>query len=102
VFIPTSPMIASSARGGAFSIPAGFIHNPSLGMPPEFVVPTGTEAPAQTHRIPSAEGSVQGMYTIAMRPQPQAHSNQLLVSPVQTGGPLSPASASQQMVPYQT
>jgi hypothetical protein len=48
VFTPTSPMMVPSAHGGYFNIPAGFIPNPSLGMPPEYMVPTSTEASVQT------------------------------------------------------
>jgi hypothetical protein len=47
VFTPTSPMIAPSAHGGYFNIPAGFIPNPSLGMPPKYMILTSTEASIQ-------------------------------------------------------
>jgi hypothetical protein len=59
VFMPTLPMIAPSAHGGYFNIPAGFIPNPSLGMPPEYMVPTSIEASVQTQQVPSAGGSDQ-------------------------------------------
>jgi hypothetical protein len=74
VFTPSSLMIAPSAHGSYFNISAGFIPNPSLGMPPEYRVLTSIEAPVQTQQVPSACGSAQDT-------QLQAPSTQLPLSP---------------------
>jgi hypothetical protein len=94
MFTSTSPMIAASAHGGYFNILAGFIANPSLGMPPEYMIPTSIEASVQTLQLPSAGGSAQDT-------QLQAPSTQLPVSTLQIGRPHSTSSVSQPMVLYQ-
>jgi hypothetical protein len=48
VFTPISPLKVSSAHGGLFRTPAGYIPNTSLGMPPKYMIFTNTEAPTQT------------------------------------------------------
>jgi hypothetical protein len=92
--MPSSPIVAALAHGGSFNVLAGFIPDPSLGIPPEYMIPTSTEASVQIQLVLSAGGLVQGT-------QPQALTIQLPVFSLQTGGAYSPASALQPMVLYQ-
>jgi hypothetical protein len=63
VFTPSSPLKVSSAHGGLFSTPTGYIPNTSLGMPPEYMVFTSIEAPTQAQNATGAGGQLRARHS---------------------------------------
>jgi hypothetical protein len=96
VFIPSLLLVVSSAHGGLFNTPSGFVPDASLGMPPEYMIPTNTRAPAQTQDTTGAGGS-----THHAQSTPPGLLPQQLASQLQLGGLHSQALALQPMVQYQ-